>query len=188
MSNVLIILAHPKEDSFCAAIAQTYKKEASKKAEVEMIDLYREQMQQGFFTYEDANNFTPTKEMSYYHEKILKADEIVIVHPNWWGGFPAILQNWIDWNFSKGFAFNYTSNGRPKGLLEGKKVKLFVTSGAPNFVNILGGVKGRMNKRWKNQIIGFCGMSQSFSMYGGVGTSGQKSEVILADVASQAKV
>ena len=187
MSNILIVLAHPKSDSFCAALADTYKKEASKYASVELLDLYRDETQQGFFTYEDANNFSPTKEMLYFQEKITKADEIIIVHPNWWGGFPAILQNWIDWNFSKGFAFNYGDNGRPNGLLEDKKVKIFVTSGAPNFINILGGVKSRMAKRWQKQITGFCGMTQTFTMYGSVGTSGQKSDEILANVSSQAR-
>jgi NAD(P)H dehydrogenase (quinone) len=40
-------------------------------------------------------------------EKILWADEIVLVFPIWWGDMPAIMKNWMDCNFMSGFAFKY---------------------------------------------------------------------------------
>ncbi len=188
MSNILVILAHPKEDSFGMALAQAFMEEKKAQGDsVEFIDLYRSKVQQPFFVYDDPNNFTASKEMLYFQEKITVADEIAIFHPNWWGGFPAILQNWIDWNFSKGFAFTYGDKGRPQGLLEGKKAQLFVTTGAPGIFNFITGIKSRMAKRWQKQIIGFCGMSMNFTMYGSVGTSGQKSNDILNDVKAKAR-
>jgi NAD(P)H dehydrogenase (quinone) len=183
----VIVLAHPKSDSFCASMAKTYQNKKEQEGfSVEILDLYRCEVQQTFFTYEDANNLEVTTEMKYFQDKIEEALEIVAIHPNYWGGFPAILQNFIDWNFSKGFAFVYNDNGRPQGLLTNKRMKVLVTSGAPDFLNLLAGHKKRMSTRWKKQIAQFCGMDFSFSMYGGVGTSMQKSDKIFADIQAQA--
>ncbi|MBN2816824.1 MAG: NAD(P)H-dependent oxidoreductase [Campylobacterales bacterium] len=106
--------------------------------------------------------------MKYYHEKMNKADEIVIVFPYWWGSMPAILKNFFDWNLSSGFAYTYV-NGTTKGLLKGKNVKVFVTTGAPKILYMLTGVNRRLKKMFKEQIIGFCGMNlQQFTIFGGV--------------------
>jgi len=132
--NILIIVAHPREDSFSFAMANTYKSaQEAKKNKVELLDLYRDPHQQAFFNYENANELKTDDAMKYYQNKIIQADEIVFVFPYWWGGFPAILKNFFDWNLSKGFAFEYV-NSRPKGLLQGKTIKIFTTTGTPKFI------------------------------------------------------
>ena len=50
-----------------------------------MLDLYRNENQQPFFTYENANKLVVTKEMEYYQNRISNADELVFVFP-YWGG------------------------------------------------------------------------------------------------------
>ena len=52
------------------------------------------------------------------HVKIKEADEIVFCFPVWWGDAPAILKNWLDYNFTSGFAFKYDPIGVIK-LLKG---------------------------------------------------------------------
>ena len=117
MKNILIIVAHPKEDSFSFAMANTYKEASQERGDkVEILDLYRCEHQQPFFTFTDANGLTKTDDMKFYQEKITKANEIVFVFPYWWGSMPAILKNFFDWNLSKGFAFEYVDS-RPKGLI-----------------------------------------------------------------------
>ena len=183
MKNVLIIVSHPREESLTVSMASVYA-EASKDAgnSVEVVDLYRCEKQQPFFTYEDANGVYQTEEMTYFQEKIEKADEIVFFFPYWWGSMPAILKNFLDWNLAKGFAFTY-ENGRPKGLLEGKHVKLFTTTGAPKFFYTLTGANRRLKNMFKEQIVNFCGMKlESCNIYGGVDTSAKNVEAILADV------
>ena len=184
MKNVLIILSHPKEQSLTASMAKLYA-EASTKAgnSVETLDLYRCEHQQPFLTYnEHANTVTQSKEMDFFQAAIAKADEIVFFFPYWWGSMPAILKNFLDWNLSKGFAFTY-ENGRPKGLLEGKSVKLFTTTGAPKFIYTLTGANRRLKNMFKEQIVNFCGMKlESCNIYGGVDTSGKNIEKILADI------
>jgi len=183
MKNVLIIIAHPRKESLTAAIALKYK-ELSMEAgnAVELIDLYTCEYQQPFFTFDDANALTQTKEMTYFQDKISKADEIVLFFPYWWGGMPAILKNFIDWNLSKGFAFNYV-NSRPNGLLKNKTMSIFTTTGAPKFIYTITGANRRLKNMFKEQIINFCGMKLgSCNIYGGVDTSSKNVDKIFDDL------
>ena len=178
--KILIIIANPKIDSFSFAIANKYKELAlTKEYEVEIIDLYRTEHQQPFFTYENINGLKTTSEMKYFQDKISQADELVFVFPYWWGSMPAILKNFIDWNFSRGFAFEYV-NSKPKGLLTNKKVTIFTTTGAPSFIYKITGANNRLKKMIQKQIIEFCGMKlKSFNIYGGVDKSGTNTSKIL---------
>jgi len=180
MKNIIIIVAHPKQNSLSFAIANKYKEKMIKQNNnVEILDLYRDENQQGFFTYDNANDLTTTKEMQYYQEKISTANELVFVFPYWWGTFPAILKNFFDWNLSKGFAFEYV-NSRPKGLLQNKKVKVFTTTGAPKFIYTITGANRRLKNMFKQQIVEFCGMKlEEFNIFGGVDTSKEKATSIL---------
>ena len=180
MKNILLIVANPRQKSLSFTIANRYKElSENQNNTVELLDLYRDKYQQGFFTYENTNERIQTKEMEYYQAKIAKADELVFVFPYWWGSYPAILKNFFDWNFSGGFAFDYV-NSRPVGLLKGKKVKVFTTTGAPSFIYTITGANRRLKCMMKKQIIEFCGMKlDSFNIFGGVGTSGKNIEKIL---------
>ena len=183
MKHILIIVAHPKEDSFSFAMANTYRENTESKGNsVEMLDLYRETYQQPFFTYDDANTLSTDAAMKYYQDKIAKADEIVFVFPYWWGSFPAILKNFFDWNLSRGFAFEYV-NSRPKGMLTGKTVKIFTTTGAPKFIYTITGANRRLKNMIKEQIVQFCGMKLDvFYIYGDVDTSAKNTDKILEEI------
>ena len=178
--NVLIIIANPKVDSFSFAMANKYKELALTKGyKVETIDLYRSKYQQPFFSYENANGLKNTYEMDFFQSKIAQADELVFIFPYWWGSMPAILKNFIDWNLSRGFAFEYV-NSRPKGLLTDKNVKIFTTTGAPSFIYKITGANNRLKKMFQKQIIEFCGMKlKAFNIYGGIDKSKTKTSAIL---------
>jgi len=188
MRKVLIIVAHPKEDSFSFAMADTYGQSARAEGHtVEVLDLYRDKHQQPFFTYDDANSVVVDKSMSYYRAQIAWADEIVLVFPYWWGSFPAILKNFFDWNLSKDFAFHYV-NSRPVGLLTDKRVKVFTTTGAPTFVYTITGANRRLKNMIREQIVSFCGMKlDGCYIFGGVDTSAKNIDKILESVKTSAK-
>lgn len=178
MKNTLIVLAHPNENSLNHSIATIIKEEKSKENNVEFIDLYKSLYQQGFYNLETEN----TKEQLYFQEKITLADEIIFVFPYWWGSMPAILKNWIDWNFSSGFAYKY-ENSKVVGLLKNKKVTVFTTTGAPKFYYMLTGANRRLKNMWKEQIINFCGMElSSFNIFGGVDTKFKNIEKIKSEI------
>lgn len=183
--NTLIIVANPRIDSFSFAMANRYKKLAlAKKHTVKTLDLYREKHQQPFYFYKDVNKIETTKEMKYYQDKINWADELIFIFPVWWGSFPAILKNFIEWNFSSGFAFKY-ENSRPKGLLSNKKVKIYITTGTPSIIYKLSGARKRLKKTLEKQIFEFCGMKLlSFNTYGGL----NKKEVDTKKILDKIKV
>ena len=182
MKNILVVVAHPKKDGFSFAMANRYK-EVNDKQNVEILDLYRDDNQQPFFTYDtSSNDIEITNSMKYYQDKISKADEIVFIFPYWWGSMPAILKNFLDWNLSKGFAFEY-KNSRPVGLLNGKKVKVFTTTGAPYFIYMLTGANRRLKNMFKEQIVEFCGMKlEAFHSFGGVDTKSKNLDKILSRI------
>lgn len=181
--NSLIIVANPRKDSFSFAIADTYKKKyESENRQIEILDLYSDKHQQPFFTFDNANKLESTPEIKYYQEKISKADELVFVFPYWWGSMPAILKNFFDWNFAKDFAFTYV-NSRPKGLLTGKTVKVYCTTGAPSIYYQITGANKRLRNMMKKQIFQFCDMKvSSFKIFGGVDTSAKNVDKILEKI------
>ncbi len=183
MKHSLIIVAHPKKESFSFAMAETYKITSEEKGNtVEILDLYRESHQQFFFTYENINALQTDEAMKYYQDKITQANELVFVFPCWWGSFPAILKNFFDWNLSKDFAFKYV-NSKPKGLLSGKTVKIFTTTGAPESIHTLSSANKRLKYMVKEQIVDFCAMKlDGFHIFGGVDTSAKNTDEILESI------
>ena len=183
MKTILIIVAHPVETSFSFAMANRYKELALQKGyPVEVIDLYRDQHRQGFLTFDKDYRKNPSPEMRYYQEKIAGADELVFVFPYWWGGFPAILKNFIDWNFSKGFAYE-TKGHHTQGLLKGKTVKIFTTTYAPSWYYRLTGARKRFKNTVKKQIVEFCGMKLAgFKMFGSISPKNKHTADILKKI------
>ncbi len=181
--NLLIIVAHPKTESFSFAMTQKILSQAEERGDtVNVIDLYRDENQLPFFVFDDANDVPIRKETKYFQEKISKADQLIFVFPYWWGGMPSILKNFIEWNFSKGFAFKYV-NSKPKGLLVGKSVKVYTTTGAPSIIYKITGANRRIRKTFQQQIVNFCGMKlTSFNIYGGMDKSSTNTEFILNKV------
>lgn len=136
--NILIIIAHPQKESFTHKVADAYREGASSAGHsVKLLDLYQTKLQLGFLQPESRSEYArnqPIREK--LQAMVAQADELVFVHPLWWGGQPAILKNYIDQVFTPGFAYR---NPRaitilpkrlhiaPQRLLKGRSVKLFIT-------------------------------------------------------------
>ncbi len=186
--NILIITAHPSAKNLTKGLAQIYKDEKESKGfTVKTVDLY-EDKQLPYLRFEDAQYIEQSKEISYYQEQIIWADEIVIIYPFWWGSMPAILKNWVDSILTAGFAFQYGDNGRPYGLLQGRSVRIITTCGAPKFLYCLNGIHRANVNIWKKSIIKFCGMDfDGYHLFGGVDSSGKKVDKIFDAVKKMAQ-
>lgn len=123
----LIIVAHPDRKSFCySGIVRTIVKTLKvNKEDVKIIDLYAENTT---FVFE----FNKIKE---YKELIKWSDRIYIVSPVWWFRTTPALESFFDQIFTPGFAYNFVPltklYGYPKPLLSDKKVRTYLTHGAP---------------------------------------------------------
>jgi len=181
--NVLIITAHPASKNLTKGMAEIYKEEKEKQGNtVKLVDLYIDE-QLPYLSFEDAHADAPMPQRDYYQSQIKWAEEIVIIYPFWWGSMPAILKNWVDTVFITGFAFTYGENGRPKGLLQGRSVRVISTCGAPKFLYCLNGINRANTNIWKKSIVKFCGMDfDGYHLFGGVDASGKNVEKIFASV------
>ncbi len=135
--NILIITAHPSPTGFTHKIAVAYKQGAEKKGHtVEVLDLYKTDLKQGYFCFEYDDQNICDKELStrkIMQDKIMLATEIVFVSPMWWGTVPAIMKNWIDMNFTSHFSHKYV-DGKLVKMLHEKSARVYMTSDAPAFV------------------------------------------------------
>jgi NAD(P)H dehydrogenase (quinone) len=152
--NTLIITAHPSPAGFTHQIATAYQEKSVELGRnVEILDLYKSP-RQDFFSFEPLDP-AALEIQKMYQEKVRWADEVVFVHPMWWGLMPAIMKNWIDVNFTGGFSHTY-KDGRSVGLLKGKKAKVFMTSDAPSIIYALLGKP--YSTIWNLIILRFVGI------------------------------
>lgn len=125
----LIIIAQPSSKGFTHKIAETYKKASESYGdEVEILDLYKKENYQPYLEFEDMKVLWDDPNREKFQQKISDSDELVFIFPIWWWSMPAIMKNFIDSNFSAGFAYKFQKwKSVPKKLLLGKTAKIFAT-------------------------------------------------------------
>lgn len=123
----LIVIGHPNKDSFCHnGIARTIIDTLeSNNEDCVVIDLYEENQ-----TFDFGEQI-----VQEYKELILWADRIYFVSPVWWFRCTPALESFFDQVFTPGFAYKFTpitkTYGYPTPLLKDKKVRTYLTHGAP---------------------------------------------------------
>lgn len=134
MKKILIINGHPDKKSFCFALAESYKKGADMSGSecklVHLIDLEFNPILT--FGYRVVSELEP--DLQKIQQDILDADHLVIVYPNWWGTYPALLKGFIDRVFLPNFAFKYHEKSPlPAKLLKGRTARIIVTMDTPKW-------------------------------------------------------
>lgn len=113
--RVMVIFAHPVETSFGAALhGAVLESLRSAGHEVDDCDLYAENFQPvltreerlGYHTVPD--NRSPVQS---YVDRLMQAQALVLVHPVWNYGPPAILKGFYDRVFLPGVSFQLTEEG-----------------------------------------------------------------------------
>ena len=123
----LIIIAHPNKGSFCYnGIMKTIRDTLVKnKEEVHVVDLYGENI-----TFEFGK-----EKVREYKELITWSERIYFISPIWWFRTTPILESFFDQIFTPGFAYKFKPitkvYGLPQPLLNDKKVRTYLTHGAP---------------------------------------------------------
>jgi putative NADPH-quinone reductase len=123
----LIIVAHPNKKSFCYnGIMKTIEETLNtSREEVYVIDLYSENKTFDF----------GVDKVREYKDLITWADRIYFISPVWWFRCTPMLESFFDQIFTPGFAYKFIPitkvYGIPKPLLGSKKVRTYLTHGAP---------------------------------------------------------
>lgn len=122
----LIVIGHPNIESFCYnGIYKTIQQTLSEYGEeVQTIDLYR-----------DIFARPRTELINRYKSQVEWSDRIYFISPVWWFRLTPRLETFFDEVFTPGFAYKFVPitklYGYPKPLLSHKKVRTYVTHGAP---------------------------------------------------------
>ena len=159
--KILLILGHPKPGSLNHAIAERSVRVLRELGhEVMFHDLYQERFDPVMPMGEDS---LPEEELPEYlqaHLRNFKESEgVIFVHPNWWGGPPAIVRGWIDRVVRTGSCY-YFAEGGVVSHVGGKIAQIFSTSNTPRDVEI--SVYGDpIENFWKVVVFGLLG-TESF--------------------------
>ena len=122
----LIIVGHPDINSFCySGIYKTIQDELSKNDEdIVTIDLYR-----------DSFTRPRNKLIKKYQELVSWCERIYFISPVWWFRLTPRMEIFFDEVFTQGFAYKFVNITKlyayPKPFLKDKKVRTYVTHGAP---------------------------------------------------------
>ena len=122
----LIVIGHPDKKSFCySGIFKTVLDELENaNEEIEIIDLYRD-------------SFTRPRDgiIKKYQNLVTWCERIYIISPVWWFRLTPRMEIFFDEVFTQGFAYKFVNITKlyayPKPFLKDKKVRTYVTHGAP---------------------------------------------------------
>lgn len=156
--NVLVILGHPRTDSFCAALAEAFS-QGAREAGVKLRRLNLSEVEFDTDLHSVSPNDQPLEgDLGKARELILWADHLVIVYPTWWGTAPALLKGFLDRIMAPGFAFRTCEGGIGyQGLLQNRSAQLITTMDTPPLAHQL-----LYREPGKNALaratLGFCGI------------------------------
>lgn len=138
--NLLLVVAHPLQDSYTFAVAAAARDVLTASGHVvDWLDLYAEDFDP---------RLTASERRGYFHipydasavanhvTRLKSADGLVLVFPQWWFGLPAILKGWFDRVLAPGIAFEHPPGGGP---ITGKLTNIrlicaLTTAGSPGWV------------------------------------------------------
>ena len=157
MKKIFIVYGHYNDQSFNAAIKNTFIKTSEEKGnKVDCIDLYKEKFNPVFY------GEKPDSIVLDHQKRIEQSDVIVLIAPIWNFRMPAIVEGWIDKVLSPPWAFRFKkifgNYGYPVGNLSGKKAIVFCTYGSPQFA-IRTFFLNMPTKRLRRGVFNICGIS-----------------------------
>lgn len=126
----LIVIGHPSKESFCySGILKTIIKRLEYWGEeYHIIDLYEEKFSPSRW-YKNQN------QVKDYQRLVKESDRIYFISPVWWFRTTPLLEGFFDQVLTPGFAYRFKSltktYGFPIPLLKDKKVRTYLTHGAP---------------------------------------------------------
>ncbi|MBB4066369.1 NAD(P)H-dependent oxidoreductase [Gellertiella hungarica] len=168
--HILLVLAHPLEDSFNAAVARTIRETLEANGHsVDLLDLYREGFDPRLGEAERRAYMSDGYGAEAVRGEVARlkaADGLILVFPQWWFSFPAILKGFFDRVFAPGVAFTHDPEGgriRP-ALTRIRLFWAFTTTGSPWWVVqfYMGNPVRRILKRG---IAAFCGRGLDFRSF-----------------------
>ena len=130
--NVLVVLGHPANSSYSAALADAYAQSAQAAGHtvrvLRLADLRFDAILHGSNPHHQALE----PDLLAAQESIVWAQHIAWVFPVWWGGVPALLKGFLDRTFISGWGYKFKQGSPfPEPLLKGRTAHLIVPMDTP---------------------------------------------------------
>ena len=153
--TITLILAHPNPDSLNHALARSIFAALRESGhDVVLHDLYDERFDPCLTADEIATHGSDDALVERHVAELQSADGLVLVHPNWFDGPPAILKGWVERVIREGSAFRRTPDGGFEGLLDVRAALLVTTANAP--YDAADG--DALDAFWKRFVLPTCGV------------------------------
>src|SRR6056297_3093277 len=107
MKKVLIIKAHPKEDSFCNEITNSYIKGLKTSGNNIKILILSNLNLESFIKYNHKEIPNLKADLLEAQNLITWSNHLVFTYPIWWASSPALFKLFFEIVFHSGFAFKY---------------------------------------------------------------------------------
>ena len=152
-----MVLCHPNLTGFNQAVAEAAVKTLGEGYAVDFLDLYKEQFDPVLPAPELPRKFSFDETVLKYGELVKAASVFVFVHPDWWGGPPALLKGFIDRVFRPGIAYEFEGyeflSKKKQELFAGRKALVFSTTDYPAPEG-----DDPSAKIWKRNVFAYCGI------------------------------
>lgn len=185
MKNILIIKAHPREESFCNQLVAQYVNGANQnESKIEVLNLHDLELEPWLkYTWDVNHDSIPDSEdLRKSKELILWADHILFAYPTYWAAPPALLKLFIELIIISHFAFKYHKPYFGKiphveKLLKGRTASILSTMDAPPVLMTM--IDKDPGGRMMKDIFRFTGIEFKHKFYFG--------PVVLSDDAQKEK-
>ncbi len=159
--RILLVLSHPRADSFNASVAAALRESLESEGhEVDLLDLHREgfrpEMRPEDLEAAATGRFAP--DVAALQARVSAAGGLAFVFPVYWFGPPAMVKGFVDRVFFEGFAFRFLPGGRVKGLLRQERALVLCTAGASALLYRTFGFHRPMRKILVDWTLRMCGI------------------------------
>ncbi len=132
LQNVLVILGHGSNNSFSAAVADTYTQAAKSAGHAVRILRLGELQFDALLHGSNPHQQALEPDLLAAQDSIQWAQHIAWVFPVWWGSVPALLKGFLDRTFTSGWAYKFNGGSSfPIPLLKGRTAHLLVPMDTP---------------------------------------------------------
>ena len=135
--RILLVYAHPVENSYAAALRDAVLDELTLGGHhVDLCDLYAEGFQAAL-TREERLTYHSVPDnagnVASDVERLRRAEGAIFIFPSWWYGMPAILKGWFDRVWLPGVAFEFGPQAIRPLLGNIRLFGVVTTTGAPGW-------------------------------------------------------
>ncbi|WP_420450513.1 NAD(P)H-dependent oxidoreductase [Ilumatobacter sp.] len=148
MTRALVVRCHPLADSLTAASAERVLAALDAAgARTRVRDLYAEGFVPELDEHEHRRHRSPgvSDDVAGHADDLRWCDTLILVHPTWWSGQPAMLKGWFDRVWAAGVAWELPDGAtRLHPLLHDlRRLVVVTTHGSSKLVNALQGEGGK---------------------------------------------